>query len=100
MYSGCGIFTLSLWFYVRRITADNVNTLTEIGILYLRINDTKSAFDKLYEVTAHHENCSKAYLALGAILQVNLARPCFPSFICDYIPWKFSIELDFSCENG
>lgn len=54
-----------------RLTSDNVNTLTEIGILYLRINDTKSAFDKLYEVTTHYENCSKAYLALGAILQVR-----------------------------
>lgn len=59
-------------FCIARITSDNANTLTEIGILYLRINDTKSAFDKLYEVTAHNENCSQAYLALGAILQVSV----------------------------
>lgn len=45
--------------------------LTEIGILYLRINDTKGAFDKLFEVTKSDENCSKALLALGSILQVG-----------------------------
>lgn len=55
-----------------RITSDNADTLTEIGILYLRINDTKNAYDKLFEVTTHHENCSRAYLALGAILQVYI----------------------------
>lgn len=55
---------------VARITTDNIDILTEIGILYLRINDTKGAFDKLFEVTKSHENCSKALLALGSILQV------------------------------
>lgn len=45
--------------------------LTEIGILYLRINDINGAFDKLFEVTKTHENCSKALLALGSILQVS-----------------------------
>lgn len=53
-----------------RITTENIDILTEIGILYLRINDTKGAFDKLFEVTKSHENCSKALLALGSILQV------------------------------
>lgn len=55
---------------ISRITTDNIDILTEIGILYLRINDTKGAFDKLFEVTKSHENCSKALLALGSILQV------------------------------
>lgn len=55
---------------ISRITTDNIDILTEIGILYLRINDTKGAFDKLFEVTKAHENCSKALLALGSILQV------------------------------
>lgn len=55
----------------RRITSDNIDVLTEIGILYLRINDTKGAFDKLFEVTKTDENCSKALLALGSILQVR-----------------------------
>lgn len=49
---------------------EDIDMLTEIGILYLRINDTKGAFDKLFEVTKSHENCSKAFLALGSILQV------------------------------
>lgn len=53
-----------------RISTENIDILTEIGILYLRINDTKGAFDKLFEVTKLHENCSKALLALGSILQV------------------------------
>lgn len=53
-----------------RITTENIDILTEIGILYLRINDTKGAFDKLFDVTKSHENCSKALLALGSILQV------------------------------
>lgn len=58
-----------LWQFPR-ITTENIDILTEIGILYLRINDTKGAFDKLFEVTKLHENCSKALLALGSILQV------------------------------
>lgn len=53
-----------------RLSVEDVDMLTEIGILYLRINDTKGAFDKLFEVTKSHENCSKALLALGSILQV------------------------------
>ncbi|XP_055318142.1 Bardet-Biedl syndrome 4 protein homolog [Sitodiplosis mosellana] len=54
---------------ITQITTENIDILTEIGILYLRINDTKGAFDKLYEVTKLHENCSKALLAIGSILQ-------------------------------
>lgn len=59
-----------IFFTERRITSENIDILTEIGILYLRINDTKSAFDKLFEVTKTYGNCSKALLALGSILQV------------------------------
>lgn len=43
--------------------------------MYLKINDTKSAFDKFFEVTKLNENCGRALLALGAILQV-----CHPDF--------------------
>lgn len=43
--------------------------MTEIGILYLRIGDTKNAFDKLFDVTKSEPNNSKALLALGSILQ-------------------------------
>lgn len=57
-------------FTIFRLSVEDVDMLTEIGILYLRINDTKGAFDKLFEVTKSHENCSKALLALGSILQV------------------------------
>lgn len=55
-----------------RITTDNIDILTDIGILYLKVNDTKGAFDKLFEVTRKYEYCPKAMLALGAILQVIL----------------------------
>lgn len=51
------------------IVPNNVDILTEIGILYLKINDTHSAFDKLLHVTKLNEKCAKAVIALGAILQ-------------------------------
>lgn len=57
--------------YVSRITTESVEISTEIGVLYLRINDNKKAFDKLFEVIKSYENCSKALLALGSILQVT-----------------------------
>lgn len=53
-----------------RIIPDHAETLTDIGILYLKVNDTKNAFDKLFEVTKLNENCGRALIALGAILQV------------------------------
>lgn len=66
--------------FFSRITTENIDILTEIGILYLRINDTKGAFDKLFEVTKSHENCSKALLALGSILQVLTTMKTHPSY--------------------
>ncbi|KAJ6644549.1 Bardet-Biedl syndrome 4 protein like, partial [Pseudolycoriella hygida] len=52
-----------------QITPENVDVLTEIGILYLKVNDTKSAFDKLFDATNLDERCTKAIMALGAIQQ-------------------------------
>lgn len=49
-----------------------MDVLTEIGILYLKVNDTKSAFDKLFDATNLDEKCAKAIMALGAILQVSI----------------------------
>lgn len=56
----------------RRYTPENIDILTEIGVLYLKVNDTKHAFDKLFDVTKINgkHDCSKALIALGAILQV------------------------------
>lgn len=69
---------------LRRISTDNLETLTEIGILYLRVNNTKGAFDKFFEVTKLNPNDSKALLALGSILQVYIPlhskAPHFISF--------------------
>lgn len=44
--------------------------LTEIGVMYLKINDSKMAFERLFDVTKLNERYSKALIALGAILQV------------------------------
>lgn len=63
----CGFFI-----FCYRIIPENVDVLTEIGILYLKVNDTKSAFDKLFQATNLDGNCTKAIMALGAILQVSL----------------------------
>jgi Bardet-Biedl syndrome 4 protein len=56
-----------------RIANDNVEVLTKIGIMYLKINETQRAFDKLTE--ANHlngGNSTETLVALGAILQVIL----------------------------
>lgn len=64
------------------IIQDNSEILTEIGILYLKINDTKSAFDKLFDVTKlRSANCSRAHIALGAILQVYMKNMIFMEFL-------------------
>lgn len=67
-----------------RITTDNIEILTEIGILYLRVNNTKGAFDKFFEVTKLNANESKALLALGSILQVILVLLFFIFFTKKY----------------
>lgn len=56
---------------LNRIIPDNVDVLTEIGVLYLKVNDTKNAFEKLFDATKLDGNCYKAIMALGAILQVS-----------------------------
>ncbi len=58
-------------FSLNRIIPENVDVLTEIGILYLKVNDSKSAFEKLFQATSLNDNCTKAIMALGAILQVR-----------------------------
>lgn len=46
--------------------------LTEISVLYLKINETQKAYDRLAEVVNIERKCTpKGLLALGAILQVN-----------------------------
>lgn len=53
-----------------RLTPNDPDVLTEIGVLYLKINDSKSAFERLFDVTKLNERYAKALIALGAILQV------------------------------
>lgn len=58
-----------------RLTPNDADVLTEIGVLYLKINDSKSAFERLFDVTKLNERYAKALIALGAILQVIKSTP-------------------------
>ncbi|EDW58784.1 BBSome complex member BBS4 homolog isoform X1 [Drosophila virilis] len=52
------------------LTPENAEVLTEISVLYLKINETQKAFDRLAEIVNIERNCApKGLLALGAILQ-------------------------------
>ncbi|XP_036344467.1 Bardet-Biedl syndrome 4 protein homolog [Rhagoletis pomonella] len=51
------------------LSPENIEVLTEIGVLYLKINETQKAFDRLSEVINLDKKCSKGLLAYGAILQ-------------------------------
>lgn len=54
--------------------------LTEISVLYLKINETQKAYDRLAEVVHIDGKCTpKGLLALGAILQVSMLTPTPPS---------------------
>lgn len=51
------------------VTPDSADILTEIGILYLKVNDPDSAYDKLSAANKIDEKSTKALIALGAVLQ-------------------------------
>ncbi|EDS27858.1 tetratricopeptide repeat protein [Culex quinquefasciatus] len=59
------------------ISQDDVTLMTQIGILYLKINEYQRAFEKLLDAIALDDKCTTALLALGSILQVNLHRDFF-----------------------
>ncbi|XP_050072663.1 Bardet-Biedl syndrome 4 protein homolog [Anopheles maculipalpis] len=52
-----------------QITQDDVSLMTQIGILYLKINEYQRAFEKLLDATATDSKYTNALLALGSILQ-------------------------------
>nr|XP_040219935.2 Bardet-Biedl syndrome 4 protein homolog [Anopheles coluzzii] len=52
-----------------QITQDDVSLMTQIGILYLKINEYQRAFEKLLDATATDSKHTSALLALGSILQ-------------------------------
>lgn len=55
------------------MTPENSEVLIEISVLYLKINETQKAHDRLAEVVSIERKCSpKGLLAFGAILQVNV----------------------------
>ncbi|ALC41747.1 BBS4 [Drosophila busckii] len=52
------------------LTPESAEVLTEISVLYLKINETQKAYDRLAEVVNIERKCApKGLLALGAILQ-------------------------------
>ncbi|XP_017069307.1 Bardet-Biedl syndrome 4 protein homolog [Drosophila eugracilis] len=52
------------------LTPENSEVLIEISVLYLKINETQKAHDRLAEVVSIERKCSpKGLLAFGAILQ-------------------------------
>ncbi|XP_001653286.2 Bardet-Biedl syndrome 4 protein homolog [Aedes aegypti] len=52
-----------------QISQDDVALMTQIGILYLKINEYQRAFEKLLDAIAIDDKCTTALLALGSILQ-------------------------------
>lgn len=81
---------INLDFY--RLTPNDPDVLTEIGVMYLKINDSKSAFERLFDVTKLNERYAKALIALGAILQVRkirmtINRPPNIKFLIIYIKY-------------
>uniref|UniRef100_A0A1A9W2E1 Uncharacterized protein n=1 Tax=Glossina brevipalpis TaxID=37001 RepID=A0A1A9W2E1_9MUSC len=48
---------------------ENTEVLTEIGVLYLKMNETQKAFDRLLEVIQFDKKCLRGLMAFGAILQ-------------------------------
>ncbi|XP_052895820.1 Bardet-Biedl syndrome 4 protein homolog [Anopheles moucheti] len=52
-----------------QITQEDVSLMTQIGILYLKINEYQRAFEKLLDATAADSKHTSALVALGSILQ-------------------------------
>ncbi|XP_067633927.1 Bardet-Biedl syndrome 4 protein homolog isoform X1 [Eurosta solidaginis] len=51
------------------LSPENIEVLTEIGVLYLKINETQKAFERLSDVINLDKKCARGLLAYGAILQ-------------------------------
>uniref|UniRef100_A0A1B0FKH8 Uncharacterized protein n=1 Tax=Glossina morsitans morsitans TaxID=37546 RepID=A0A1B0FKH8_GLOMM len=51
------------------LSPENTEVLTEIGVLYLKMNETQKAFDRLLEVIQFDKKCLRGLMAFGAILQ-------------------------------
>ncbi|EDW33347.1 GL19930 [Drosophila persimilis] len=51
------------------LTPENAEVLIEISVLYLKINETQKAYDRLAEVVIERKCSPKGLLAFGAILQ-------------------------------
>lgn len=54
-----------------RAAPDSTEIYTELGIMYLKINEVQRAQENLKEAIKIDDTSSKSLLALGAILQVG-----------------------------
>lgn len=82
------------------LTPENSEVLIEISVLYLKINETQKAHDRLAEVVSIERKCSpKGLLAFGAILQVCW-RPHFPTNIILFMFFSFAFRKSRNDVDG
>lgn len=53
------------------VAPDNIEIFTDLGIMYLKINEVDRAYDKLQEAIALNPRHTNSLLALGAIVQTK-----------------------------
>lgn len=65
------IISVHVYNLLIRSHSGNVEIMTELGILFLKLNDTELAYEKLHNVVALDHGTTESLLALGAILQTK-----------------------------
>jgi Bardet-Biedl syndrome 4 protein len=53
------------------VSPGNIELFTDLGIMYLKINEVDRAYEKLHEATVIEPRHASSLLALGAILQTR-----------------------------
>lgn len=64
-------FTLTLSLSFCRYFPDNVDIITQLGIIFLKLNDNDLAYEKLHNLQETDNATTESMLALGAILQIK-----------------------------
>lgn len=57
--------------FLCRYFPDNVDIITQLGIVFLKLNDTELAYEKLHALHETENATTESLLALGAILQIK-----------------------------
>lgn len=58
-------------FFICRYFPENVDIITQLGIVFLKLNDTELAYEKLHALHETENATTESLLALGAILQIK-----------------------------